>query len=317
MKIKVNFKEALSLLINGKTVALPTETVYGLAGRVDREKTLEKIFLLKKRPFFNPLIVHCRDKKQALECFSSNTSLIAKLFDHFSPGPFTVVGQKSKDISPLITAGRDTVAVRIPQHPLMRKVLKNIPVPLAAPSANPYSKVSPVKANHVSSYFNKQVPVLDGGVCKKGLESTIVFPDPWEKKIFILRPGMVTKKAIESFIKKYKKGWTVEYKTDPFQPGGQKSHYKPGVPLYVLETEKPVKEIKRFLLKKFPNYQLKKLRMESSPQKTARLLYYRLRQLSNKKTSLIFVQKTKKHQGGLWETIWDRLNKASSGYYKF
>ena len=316
MKAQVDFKSALSLLKNGKVVALPTETVYGLAGRIDRKKTLEKIFRLKKRPLFDPLIVHCFDKQQALKYLKKNF-LIEKLFDHFSPGPLTVVVQKNKKISSLITAGNPTVALRIPQHPLIRKILKQLPVPLAAPSANLYGQVSPVRAQHVLSSFNRKVPVLNGGPCKKGLESTIVYPDLLKKKIFIFRLGIVTKENIEVFLEKYKLNFTVENKKNPFQPGGGKSHYKPKAPLYILETQKNNKAMKNFLLKKFPNKNLRKLELESSPFKTARTLYYKLRQLSNKKESLIFAKKQLTQKDGLWEAIWDRLNKASSGYYKF
>lgn len=317
MKTKVKFKEALSLLLNGELVALPTETVYGLAGRIDKQKTLEKIFLLKKRPFFDPLIVHCYNKKQALEYLSGDTSFVEEIFDFFSPGPLTVVTNKNSKISPLITAEKKTVALRIPKHPLMKKILKELPVPLAAPSANLYGKVSPVRASHVLSSFNNKIPVLDGGKCQGGLESTIILPDIQKKKIFILRPGMITKENIASFLKKKGSGFTVENKKNSFQPGGQKSHYKPKVPLYILETEKTNKEIKKFLSKKFPNKILKKLRVYTSPQKTARLLYAQLRQFSSNKENLIFVQKAKKQTGGLWETIWNRLDKASSEYYKF
>lgn len=312
MKSKISFKTALSLLLDGEVVALPTETVYGLAGRIDKEKTIEKIFLLKKRPSFDPLIVHCYDKKQALSYISGSNFILEKLFDFFSPGPLTIVARKNKKISSLITAGKETTAIRIPQHPVMRKVLKELNIPLAAPSANIYGKVSPVSANHVLSSFHNKVPVLDGGKCKKGLESTIVYPDKQKKKIFILRPGMVTKKSIESFIDKEKLSWTVENKKDLNQPGSQTSHYKPTVPLYILKTEKKEKEIKQFLSKKFPNKNLKQLHLDNSAYKTARKLYSQLRQFSNKKENLIFVIQKKKYSGGLWEAIWNRLDKASS-----
>ena len=313
---KVSFKKALSLLREGEVVALPTETVYGLAGRIDQKKTIEKIFQLKKRPLFDPLIVHCYDKKQALQHLSGDQFFIETLFDFFSPGPLTVIGKKNKKIFPIITAGKTTAALRIPQHPLTRKILKELSAPLAAPSANLYGKVSPVKASHVLSSFNKKVPVLDGGDCKKGLESTIIFPHIKKKKIFIVRPGMITKERLEVFLKKHKMDFTVEYRTGAYQPGGQKSHYKPQVPLYILETQKKEKAIKQFLSKKFPDKNLKQLELESSPQKTARLLYSHLRKFSNKKENLIFIRKTKKQSKGLWETIWNRLDKASSGYYK-
>ena len=317
MKAKVGFKTALSLLLNGEVVALPTETVYGLAGRIDRQKTLEKIFLLKKRPLFNPLIVHCYNLKQASKYLSGEISIVKDLFDFFSPGPLTVVANKNEKVSPLITAEKQTVAIRIPQHPLMRKILKELPAPLAAPSANIYGKVSPVNASHVLSSFNKVVPVLDGGECERGLESSIVFPDIYKKKIFILRPGLITKEDLISFLKRQNLDFTVEDKQELSQPGGQKSHYKPKIPLYILETQKTNKEIEKFLSKKFPNKKNKRFILYNSPQKTARLLYSQLIALSNEKIDLIFVQKTRKHTGGLWITIWNRLNKASSGSYKF
>ena len=317
MPTKVDFKEALSLLLKGKLVALPTETVYGLAGRIDKKETLEKIFLLKKRPFFDPLIVHCYNTKQALKYVSSDTDFIENLFLFFSPGPLTVIANKNKKISSLITAGKKTVALRIPQHPLMRKVLKNLPVPLAIPSANLYGKVSPIKAEHVLSSFNNTVPVLDGGSCKNGLESTIIFPDMKKQKLFILRPGIITKENLETFLKKKNLPWFVEAKQDPFQPGGQNSHYQPDSPLYILETEQKEQELRKFLLEKFPRYNLKQLVLDPSAQKTAHKLYSQLRQLSNKKNTLIFVKKTKEQTDNLWEAIWNRLNKASSGYYKF
>ena len=316
MKAKVGFKTALSLLLKGEVVALPTETVYGLAGRIDRSKTLKKIFSLKKRPFSNPLIVHCYNTKQALEHLSTENPLVKHLFNFFSPGPLTLVANKNEKVSPLITANKKTVALRIPQHPLMRRILKELPVPLAAPSANIYGTVSPVSARHVLSFFNKTVPVLEGGVCKKGLESTIVLPDTYKKKLFILRPGIITQEDLETFVKRKNLGFVVETKQDFFQPGGQKSHYKPKIPLYIIETQKTKKEIEKFLSKKFPNQKLTRLCLQTSPKKTAYSLYSQLIKLSNKKADLIFVQKTRKHTGGLWETVWNRLNKASFGFYR-
>ncbi len=306
----------MSLLLEGQAVALPTETVYGLAGRIDRERAIKKIFQLKKRPLFDPLIIHCYNKNQALKYMSGAGSIIEKLLDRFSPGPLTVIAKKSPGVSPLITAGKATAAFRIPRHPLMRKILKALPAPLAAPSANLYGKASPVSARHVLSSFNGKVPVLDGGVCKKGLESTIVYPDISKKKIFILRPGIISRENLLAFLKKAQIGFDVEYRGDALQPGGQKSHYRPSVPLYILDTHKSEKEIRGFLSKKCPGKNLRELKLESSPHKTARLLYSRLRQLSDKADSLIFVRQTSRQTGGLWTAIWDRLHKASSHSYK-
>lgn len=316
MSKKVSFDRALSLLLKGEVVALPTETVYGLAGRIDKKQTLENIFKLKQRPFFDPLIVHCYDKKQALESYSGDQWLAELLFDFFSPGPLTIVARKNKNISSLITAGKKTVAVRIPKHPLMRKILKKLPTALAAPSANLYGKVSPVQAQHVLSSFPGRIFVLDGGECEGGLESTIIYPDVKKKKIFILRPGMITKERIESFLKRNRIDFLVERKKDHFQPGGQESHYKPSVPLYIFETEKQTKEIKAFLLREHPKLKPKELLLASSPQVVARTLYSQLIKLSKGKNSVIFVRKTKGQSDQLWTAIWDRLKKASSAQIK-
>ena len=133
-KKTVTYTQALELLKKGEVVALPTETVYGLAGRIDSQKTLEKIFHVKNRPFFDPLIVHCYDKHQARQYVEETSPLVEKLWDAFSPGPLTLVLRKNSRILPLITAHQDTVALRIPRHPLMRRILKDLQVPVAAPA---------------------------------------------------------------------------------------------------------------------------------------------------------------------------------------
>ena len=316
MMPKISFNKALSLLQSGEVVALPTETVYGLAGRIDRKSTLKKIFKLKKRPLFDPLIIHCRDTKQVLDHISGQSPIVEKLFNFFSPGPLTVVAKKNKKISSLVTARKRTAAFRVPQHILTKKILKQLSIPLAIPSANLYGKISPVSASHVISAFKGLVPVLDGGACEKGLESTIVFPDTKKKKIFILRPGMITKENIQSFLDKHQINWGVEHKQDPFQPGGQKSHYRPPAPLYIVETQKKEEEVRYFLSQKFPDKNLKKFQMESSPRKTAKTLYSHLRQISSGTNNILFVIKTKKQSQGLWSAIWNRLTKASLKHYK-
>ena len=316
MKPKVSYQQALHLLNKGEVVALPTETVYGLAGRIDCERALKKIFQLKKRPLFDPLIVHCYNKKQALSHLSQKQPLIEKIFDEFAPGPLTLVAKKNHKIPSLVTAGKTTVALRIPKHPALRKILKQLSVPLAMPSANPYGKISPVSAQHVLSSFKNKIPVLDGGVCQKGLESTIIKIYPSKKKLLILRPGMITKEDLENFLIKNSIRFKVEYHKDQFQPGGGSSHYKPPAPFYIIDSQKTEKEVRQFLSKKFPNKNLKKLSLSSSSQKTARQLYSHLRQLSQDKKNIIYALKKSHQKSGLWKTIWNRLEKAASGYFK-
>ena len=317
MKSTVNWRQALQLLNQELVVALPTETVYGLAGRIDSKKALKKIFQIKKRPLSHPLIVHCYNKKQALSCLSQKEPLIEKLFDEFAPGPLTLVAKKHKAISPLITSGKSTVALRIPKHPIIRKVLKQLPVPIAMPSANPYGKISPVSSSHVLSSFKNKIHVLEGGVCEKGLESTILKVQLSQKKLLILRPGIITKMKLENFLKKQELNFKVEYKKDLFQPGGTDSHYKPPVPFYIIESNQTEKEIQQFLLKKFPKKTVKRLKLFPSSQKTAQQLYSQLRQLSQNKKNIIYTQKNSNQKSALWTAIWNRLEKASSGYFKF
>ena len=316
MKALVDWKKAVEILKQGDVVALPTETVYGLAGRIDCEKALKKIFQLKKRPLFDPLIVHCYNKKQALSYLAKKQVLIEKLLDEFAPGPLTLVTKKNNKISPLITAGKKTVAFRIPKHPILKKILTKLAVPLAMPSANPYGKVSPVKSQHVLSSFKNKIPVLEGGACQKGLESTIVKINSSKKQLLILRPGIITKDQLESFLKKQKINFKVNYHKDPFQPGGGSSHYKPEVPFYIIESQKTEKEVLLFLSKKFSKKNLKKLQLSACSQISARKLYSQLRQLSKHKNNIIYVQKKNQQTDGLWTAIWNRLEKASSGHFK-
>ena len=312
--MKVSYSKALSLLRAGELVAIPTETVYGLAGRIDLNKTIQKIFQIKKRPLVDPLIVHCFDGQEALSLCSKRTSLLEELLEYFTPGPLTLLAEKNNRISSLITAGKKTVGLRIPKHPLTRRLLKDLKIPLAAPSANLYGKLSPVSADHVLSAFKNKVPVLDGGVCEKGLESTILQVD--QKKLLLIRPGIITKKELEDFLDQKKLPFQVSYKEDVFQPGGASSHYQPLVPFYIIDSgEKKLmnkREILSFLSKKYPHKNIRELKIFSSSKKTAKLIYSQLHELSKDKKNLIYLQKTKLKKGGLWDTIRNRLEKASS-----
>ena len=331
---KIDFNKALDLLRLGEAVALPTQTVYGLAGRIDNDKTLNKIFRLKKRPLSNPLIIHCRDKNQVWEYISGPRFYAEQLFDAFSPGPLTVLLPRNKKVSPLVTAGKPMACFRIPRHPLMQKILQQLKIPLAAPSANIYGKLSPSLACHVLSSFQGKVPVLDGGPCEKGLESTIVFPDEQKKTLFILRPGMIAKQELEQFAVKKGWGFDVKFQEETFQPGGQKAHYQPSIPLYIVKTEKTSREARDFLNKKFPNTILKELCLLPQAEICAQRLYRDLKDLSLEKPSpktslktdslkpasikraILFVRLSARHKGGLWSAIQNRLIKASSGQFE-
>ena len=311
----IKYEEALKLLKEGEVVAVPTETVYGLAGRIDSEKAIKKIFQIKKRPFSDPLIVHFYDKVQLKNYIHEDISFLDDLWDSFSPGPLTVVLKKSDRISSLITASKESVATRIPQHPLIRRLLKDLQVPLAIPSANLFSQLSPTRASHVLSSFPKHISVLDGGDCKVGVESTLIKIEQEKNKIIILRPGSITKEDIENFLNQKKISFTCHFQEQSSFPGGLEMHYAPPVPLIIVESEKTSEQVRLFLLKKFPDKKIKIFLFKDSSKKTAFDLYKQLRDLSQEKESLICVQKTKNQSSLDWKAIWNRLEKASSSYF--
>lgn len=166
---------AVKALENNEIVAIPTETVYGLAGNAYSETAVEKIFALKNRPHFNPLIVHIKSAA-VLTSVAKNIPLVAlQLADAFWPGPLTLVLEKQDHIPDIVTGGKNTVGVRVPNHPVALELLEQLDFPLAAPSANPFGSISPTTAKHVADYFTDTLTIiLDGGSCDKGIESTII-----------------------------------------------------------------------------------------------------------------------------------------------
>ncbi len=216
--------EAASLLAAGNLVAFPTETVYGLGGDARSDLAVARIYEAKGRPSFNPLIVHLPDLAavEAMALFGPNARALAQAF---WPGPLTLVLplRESAGLSPLVTAGLATVAVRVPAHPLAQAILRAFGGPVAAPSANPSGRVSPTRADHVLDGLSGRIAaVLDGGPCAVGLESTIVLADP---KPMLLRPGGVPAEALEAAL-----GQSLALGGDgekPTAPGQLASHYAP------------------------------------------------------------------------------------------
>jgi L-threonylcarbamoyladenylate synthase len=243
--ISKDISKAVKLLTANKLVAIPTETVYGLAGNIYSEQAIKSIFETKKRPFFNPLIVHipCMD---ALSTIVSHVPEKAKLLAQaFWPGSMTLVLKKQSNIPDLITAGKDTVAVRIPNHPLTLELLKQLPFPLAAPSANPFGNISPTKPEHVARYFENNIEmVLDGGACTSGIESTIIGFENNEPVIY--RLGALALEDIEAVIGKV----IIKNKKQisPNAPGMLDRHYAPAT--QTLLTNNVSEEIKKHLGKR-------------------------------------------------------------------
>lgn len=218
---------AAEALLAGDLVAFPTETVYGLGGDATRDESVAAIFAAKGRPRFNPLILHVTDFSQT-EKFGNISADLRTLAERFWPGPLTLVAPLREDaeISPLASAGLDTIALRVPAHPLARDLLAAVGVPLAAPSANPSGKVSPTTADHVlSGLAGKIAGVLDGGACPVGLESTIVGMDG--DTPVLLRPGGIATEDLAEILGRP----LTTHKGAINAPGQLSSHYAPDAPV--------------------------------------------------------------------------------------
>jgi len=218
-----NIEQAAELLRQGKLCAFPTETVYGLGAIASNSEAILSIYQTKNRPQFNPLIVHCTDYEMVAKLV--DFSPLAKKLTQFWPGALTLVLPKkpTANISDLVSAGLDTLAVRVPAHKLAQQLIKAVGEPLAAPSANPSGNLSPTNAQMVKSGFDNKVPVLDGGACEAGLESTIIAIIGEE--ITQLRAGAIAKEDIEKAIGQSINTASSESKISA--PGMLKSHYAP------------------------------------------------------------------------------------------
>tara|TARA_B100001121_G_scaffold254625_1_gene231882 strand:+ start:9417 stop:10349 length:933 start_codon:yes stop_codon:yes gene_type:complete len=308
MKINLTkIKKAKKFLIKSECVAIPTETVYGLAGNAYSDLACKKIYSLKKRPRINPLIVHYYDYKNLKKDCNFNNDFL-KLYKKFCPGPITFILdlKKNSKISKIATNYNESLAVRFPKHPITRNLLKELKFPLAAPSANLSSKVSAVSSADVKDDFGKKIKyVLDGGRSSIGLESTII---DVRKKPKILRLGGLEISSIQKILKK--KIMINHLQTKISTPGQSKLHYSPGIPVR-LNVKKTKKEEALILLKKTkknkPNcYFLSK---KGNLKEAARNLYSTLRKIKKDNYKSIAVAKISNE--GLGKTINDRLKRAS------
>lgn len=242
-----DIKQAAAYLISGEVVAIPTETVYGLAGDALNEDAVLKIFAVKNRPSFNPLIVHVANWQQALNYVQQVPAKAKLLAQAFTPGPLTFLLPKKNTVPDLVTAGSDKVAIRIPGHPLALALLNSIDFPLAAPSANPFGYISPVTAQHVYEGLQDKIPyILDGGAATVGLESTIIGFDEMEN-VLLYRTGGISAEQIEELLHEKVTVAKPVAEENPETAGQLKSHYAPHTALYVgdIDTLKKQFEGKR------------------------------------------------------------------------
>ena len=302
-----NIKKSKFFLDKGHCVAVPTETVYGLAANAYSYRATAKIFKLKKRPKTNPLIVHYVSLKMLEKDCDLNKNFF-KLFKKFSPGPITFVLKlkKNSKISKNVTNNKKTLAVRFPKHVLVRKLLKKLNYPLAAPSANISTKISPVTKEDVVDEFGKKIKfVLDGGRSTVGLESTIV---SLIKKPQILRLGGIEISKINRVLRTNLKFNRKKKKI--IMPGQEKIHYSPGIPIR-LNIKKPKLNEAFILIKKrkLPGKNFYYLNKRRNLKEAAKKLYKTLRMIKKKNFKSIAVEKIPNI--GFGEAINDRLIRAS------
>ncbi|MCC6425092.1 MAG: threonylcarbamoyl-AMP synthase [Phycisphaerales bacterium] len=307
--------QAVQILKQGGLVAFPTETVYGLGADARRSDAVNRIFAAKGRPSNNPLIVHIHDMPKARLYASHWPQKAQQLAERFWPGPLTLVVQKSDAISPLVTAGGSTVGLRIPNHPLALQLLRQFDGPLAAPSANRSTRISPTTAEHVRNDLAGRVDlILDGGRCPVGIESTVI--DLTADPPIILRPGGLSKAQIEAAIGPISEIQRPNPSNQPAaSPGQQEIHYAPTTPAFRFESHQqnqiPQSNVAQILIGQpslRPHGQ-HHITLPNDPTRYARYIYAILRELDTRNLDAIYIQMPPDEPP--WTAIRDRLRRAS------
>lgn len=310
-RIGTDLEAAIALLAADEVVAIPTETVYGLAAKATSSEAVEKVFRLKARPFSDPLIVHVRDEEALQELGIPVPLWAQRLMSLFWPGPLTLLLPRSEQIAPQVSAGLPRIAFRAPAHPLTRQLLQKLPFPLAAPSANPFGHTSPTTAEHVKRYFEGQIPlILDGGPCSAGIESTILGEE--NGRFILYRPGAIPREALEEAL-----GEKLHIRpatTVPVAPGQFPRHYAPKKPL-LYGWKNPPQEPNASLVLLSPanglsHPYLHSLSAAGDLQEAAHNLYATLHACDQEPTEYILVQQIPPTHLG--EALHDRLRRASA-----
>lgn len=309
--IGTDLKESARLLSAGELLAIPTETVYGLAANAFDEAAVLKVFEAKQRPAFDPLIVHVHSMAQLSDVVREIPPEAEALMRAFWPGPLTLVLPKHPRIPDIVTSGLDTVAVRMPAHPLTLQLLRALPFPLAAPSANPFGYVSPTTAQHVADQLGGRIPyIIDGGACSVGVESTIIGLE--EGHWVLYRAGGVPVEAIEQVI------GTVRPQVKhvlPVAPGMLESHYAPRKPVFIGDIQALLKQhsgraaVISFTMK-YEAWRCEVLSPSGDLNEAARHLFAILRALDSSEAEVILAEVFPDE--GLGRAINDRLKRAAA-----
>ncbi|MPM03048.1 Threonylcarbamoyl-AMP synthase [bioreactor metagenome] len=301
----------------GKLVAFPTETVYGLGANALNPHAVARIFELKERPTFDPLIVHIASLEDISKLTATEDKRVSKLAARFWPGPLTIILPKSELVPDIVTSGLATVGIRMPNHPVALELIRQSGCPIAAPSANKFGQLSPTQAKHVS----KQLPdvdfLLDGGEAQVGIESTIISLN--EKGFEILRHGVITREEIETIVPFY--AIPERDKTNIVSPGMLKSHYSPEKPIYLIDENLPagIDKTKAGLLsfsgEDTANYQFVELLAPDKELKTCAVnLFAAIHRLEESNVEYILAETVP--ETGIGIAIMDKLRKAAYRYQK-
>lgn len=317
MVLQKDIEKAAKLIRQGKVVAFPTETVYGLGANALNPVAVARIFELKERPSFDPLIVHVANNKDIDPLINMDDDRIHKLTSHFWPGPLTLVLPKSEKVPDIVTSGLTTVGLRMPDNEIALSMIKSAGCPVAAPSANIFGQLSPTRASHVK----KQLPgvdfILDGGSTDVGIESTIIalHADGFE----ILRHGVITREDIEKVVPSATQN--LQKKIHTVAPGMLKSHYSPAIPIYIAGETVPEKidlskaAFLSYSGKETKGYKYVKVLSSNGDLKTyAAELFSVLHELEDKDVDYIVAEPVP--ENGIGIAIMDKLRKAAYRYAK-
>jgi len=321
--MRVSLEQAIAELQKGEVVAIPTETVYGLAADATNDAALKKIFTTKQRPADHPLIVHISDISQVTDWVTDFPAVAAKLAKAFWPGALTLVLPAKPHVSRVVRGDEPTVALRVPNHPLALALLKQSGLSVAAPSANLFTQLSPTTAAHVEAGLGNAIPVLDGGACNVGIESTIVSVTPdgqWQ----LLRPGMISEAEIEKVAGMPQRAKIVsavheEIQTTPKAPGQHALHYSPRTPLSLYQDRQALlvacdalqntnKSCAVLLIGEGGVPDCKVITLPSQPEKVAEQLYNALHALDAMKVDRLLVELPP--FTAEWMAVLDRLTRA-------
>jgi L-threonylcarbamoyladenylate synthase len=298
----ITIPDAAERIRSGELVAFPTETVYGLGANALDAQAVAKIYALKQRPATSPLIVHVASIEMAKSLVREWPPEADRLAKQYWPGPLTLVLPKAETIPDIVTAGLATVGIRMPRHPIALELIREAGVPIAAPSANKFTGLSPTTAQHVQAAFGGSVSVIDGGPCEVGIESTVVAIE--NGKIRLLRPGMISLEDVE-------RGSALASDGAHPSPGMHERHYSPRTRLLLVRDASDLPDLNgAYLWRTRPGSADRLLRMPKDPEAYAARLYDALHELDSEGWPWIAVESPP--ETGEWEAVLDRLRRAAT-----